>query len=83
MLTLLAASGALLISYARARAEAAGYNASVGLVARTERVVILAVALMLGAPIWGLWILAIATHVTALTRIAHVWRLSKTAGTAA
>ena len=77
MLTLLAASGALLISYARARAEAANFNASVGLVARTERVVILALALAFGQPIWGLWVLAIATHVTALTRIVHVYRLSK------
>ena len=77
MLTLLAASGALLISYARARAEAANFNASVGLVARTERVVILALALAFGQPIWGLWVLAIATHVTALTRIGHVYRLSK------
>jgi len=79
LLTLLAASGALLISYARARAEAANFTASVGLVARTERVVILALALLAGQPIWGLWLLAVATHVTALTRIVHVYRLSKAA----
>ncbi len=79
LLTLLAASGALLISYARARAEAANFTASVGLVARTERVVILALALLAGHLIWGLWLLAVATHLTALTRIVHVYRLSKTA----
>ena len=27
-------------------------------------------------PLWALWILAIATHLTALTRILHVWRAS-------
>ena len=39
ILTFVAAMGALLISYARARAEAAGYKASVGLLARPERVI--------------------------------------------
>jgi len=69
--------GALLISYARARAEAAGFKASVGLVARPERVILLAICLLIGRPLWALWILAVATHVTALTRIIHVWRLSR------
>lgn len=68
--------GALLISYARARAEAAGYRASVGLLARPERVILLALFLVIGQPLIALWILAIATHVTAITRILHVWRLS-------
>ncbi len=71
------ATGALLISYARARAEAAGYKASVGLAARTERVVLLALCLLIGQPLWALWVLAIATHLTAVTRIVHVWRLSE------
>jgi CDP-diacylglycerol--glycerol-3-phosphate 3-phosphatidyltransferase len=76
ILVFVAALGSLLISYARARAEAAGWKASVGLVARPERVVLLAVSLIIGRPLWALWILAVATHVTALTRIVHVWRLS-------
>ncbi len=76
LLVFVATVGALLISYARARAEAAGFSASVGLVARPERVVLLAVCLLLGRPLWALWVLAIATHVTALTRIVHVWRLA-------
>lgn len=76
ILVFVAAVGALLISYARARAEAAGYTASVGLVARPERVILLAIGLLIGQPIWALWILAVATHLTALTRIVHVWRAS-------
>ena len=76
VLIFISAAGALLISYARARAEAAGYKASVGLVARPERVILLAVCLVIGRPLWALWVLAVATHVTALTRIVHVWRLS-------
>jgi CDP-diacylglycerol--glycerol-3-phosphate 3-phosphatidyltransferase len=76
ILTFIATVGALLISYARARAEAAGYKASVGLVARPERVILLALCLIIKQPLWALWILAIATHLTALTRIVHVWRAS-------
>jgi CDP-diacylglycerol--glycerol-3-phosphate 3-phosphatidyltransferase len=76
VLILIAASGAMLISYARARAEAVGYSASVGLVARPERVVLLALCLIINQPLWALWALAIATHFTALTRILHVWRLA-------
>jgi CDP-diacylglycerol--glycerol-3-phosphate 3-phosphatidyltransferase len=74
VLVLLSATGALLVSYARARAESAGYGATVGLFARTERVILLAVALILARPLWALWPLAILTHLTALTRIVHVWR---------
>jgi CDP-diacylglycerol---glycerol-3-phosphate 3-phosphatidyltransferase len=77
VLVLLSATGALLISYARARAEAAGYNATVGLAARTERVILLALCLVLGRPLWALWVLAAVTHLTALTRILHVWRLAQ------
>ncbi|MEZ4497792.1 MAG: CDP-alcohol phosphatidyltransferase family protein [Thermomicrobiales bacterium] len=80
ILTLLATTGALLISYARARAEAAGYNASVGLVARPERVILLAICLIIGQPMWALWALAILTHVTAITRILHVWRTAAALG---
>jgi CDP-diacylglycerol--glycerol-3-phosphate 3-phosphatidyltransferase len=76
VLVFVASAGALLISYARARAEAAGYTAAVGLVARPERVVLLALCLLLGQPLWALWVLAVATHVTAATRIVHVWRLA-------
>lgn len=76
ILTLAAAAGALMISYARARAEAAGWKASVGIMARTERVVVLSLGLMAGKPVWALWILAIGTHITAVTRMVHVWRLS-------
>ena len=80
ILVLLAATGALLISYARARAEAAGYSATVGLAARTERVILLALCLVLARPLWALWVLAIVTHLTALTRIVHVWRLARMEG---
>jgi CDP-diacylglycerol--glycerol-3-phosphate 3-phosphatidyltransferase len=77
ILTFVSTVGALMISYARARAESLGYKASVGLLARPERVILLALFLMIGRPLIALWILAFATHLTALTRIAHVWRISE------
>lgn len=76
VLVFIATVGALLISYARARAEAAGFTAAVGLVARPERVVLLAICLMAGRPLWALWVLAVTTHLTALTRILHVRRIA-------
>lgn len=77
LLIFISVTGSLLISYARARAESAGYGASVGLVARPERVILLAICLLIGQPVWALWILAITTHLTAVTRVLHVWRMSQ------
>ncbi|HEY8599429.1 MAG TPA: CDP-alcohol phosphatidyltransferase family protein [Thermomicrobiales bacterium] len=65
--------GSILVSYARARAEALGYKLQVGLLARPERIVILAAGLILGYPLWALWLLAIFTNVTAVQRIYHLW----------
>jgi CDP-diacylglycerol--glycerol-3-phosphate 3-phosphatidyltransferase len=77
ILVFLATVGSLMISYARARAEALGWRASVGLVARPERVILLALCLLIDQPMWALWALAILTHLTAVTRILHVWRISR------
>jgi CDP-diacylglycerol--glycerol-3-phosphate 3-phosphatidyltransferase len=77
LLVFTAMTGSLLISYARARAEAAGFHASVGLLARPERVLVLAIGLLIGQLIPALWILAVGTHLTVLARIAHVWRISR------
>ncbi len=70
--------GSVMISYARARAGMLGISNEVGLMARPERIVILAVGLVfhtwLLEPV--LWILTIGTHITALQRIVHVWRVA-------
>lgn len=77
LLVFAATTGSLLISYARARAEAAGYHASVGLLARPERVIILAIGLLFGLLLPALWILAVGTHLTVFMRIFHVWRITR------
>lgn len=77
LLVLISATGALMISYARARAEAIGLKAAVGLVARPERVILLAICLIINLPLVALWILAVATHFTAVWRMLHVWRITQ------
>lgn len=73
-LIFVAAVGSLMVSYAKARAEGLGLECKTGLLARPERVVILAIGLLTGTTIWALTLLAILSHVTAVERIIHVWR---------
>ncbi|MGA7362249.1 MAG: CDP-alcohol phosphatidyltransferase family protein [Candidatus Dormiibacterota bacterium] len=65
--------GSLLVSYVRARAQSLGFTCDGGWFARPERVVVTALGLMLGQLTIVLWILAIATNVTAIQRIYLVW----------
>ena len=72
----IAVVGSLLVSYARARAEGLGLECKTGLLARPERVVILAIGLLTGAVIWALVVLAIFSNVTTVERIVHIWRVT-------
>lgn len=79
--------GSIMVSYTRARAEALDMKCEVGLLARPERVVVLAAGLLLtpfveSALLVALWILAIFTHVTALQRILYIWVVSRRAASA-
>lgn len=80
VLILFAATGSLMTSYARARAESLEYKASVGLLARPERVILLAICLIIQQPLWALWILAIGTHLTTIWRIVHVYQVAAADG---
>jgi CDP-diacylglycerol--glycerol-3-phosphate 3-phosphatidyltransferase len=66
--------GSLTTSYVRARAEGVGETCTVGFLQRTERVIILTLALLLGrwALVPALWFLAAATLATTVQRIVHV-----------
>jgi CDP-diacylglycerol--glycerol-3-phosphate 3-phosphatidyltransferase len=74
ILIFVAAVGSLMVSYTKARAEGLGLECKTGLLARPERVVLLAIGLLTGTTIWALALLAILSHVTSLERIVHVWR---------
>src|SRR3972149_5189514 len=85
---LIALAGSLLVSYSRARAEAAGIKMeSVGVAERAERMIILAVA-SLAAIFWpqvlnfgvlniGIIVLAVLSNLTVLQRGVHVYRVLK------
>lgn len=76
MLIYIAAVGSLLVSYTKARAEGLGLECRTGLVARPERVVILALGLLTGTTIWALVLLAVFSNVTALERVVLIWRIT-------
>jgi len=75
--------GSLLVSYSRARAEAAGVKMeTVGIAERAERIIILAVASFLSllwadALRWSVLLLAILTNLTVLQRVIHFRKASK------
>jgi phosphatidyl-myo-inositol alpha-mannosyltransferase len=66
--------GSLMVSYTRARAEALGFECKVGLLGRPERIILLAIGLLVGWVSFALAILAIFTNFTAAQRVFHVWR---------
>lgn len=72
--------GSLMVSYARARAEAAGVGmAGVGLAERGERMLFLAVMtfatyFQYGLLSYGIVLLAVVTHLTVLQRAAHFYK---------
>ena len=85
---LIALAGSLLVSYSRARAEAAGIKMeSIGVAERAERMIILAVAslvaifwpqiLNIGTLNIGIIVLAVLSNFTVLQRAVHVYRVLK------
>ena len=73
----IAVVGSLMVSYAKARAEGLGLECKTGLLARPERVVILAIGLLTSTGIWAVLILAIFSNVTAVERIVYIWRVTR------
>ncbi len=75
--------GSLMVSYTRARAEGLGLEAKTGLMARPERVVLLAAGLLLGGflqpagmgLLWTLAILAVTSVFTSVQRVVTVYRV--------
>jgi CDP-diacylglycerol---glycerol-3-phosphate 3-phosphatidyltransferase len=74
ILVTVAMIGSLAVSYVRAKAESLGLKCEVGLMPRTARIVILGAAFCIGQVFWGLLIVAVLSHFTALQRILYVRR---------
>jgi CDP-diacylglycerol--glycerol-3-phosphate 3-phosphatidyltransferase len=71
----IAGVGSLMVSYTKARAEGLGLECKTGLLARPERVIILALGLLFTQTgIWALALLAVFSNITAIERMVAVWR---------
>ena len=81
LLVCLALLGGLLVSYIRAKAEALGMECQVGLFTRAERVVVLALGLLLNqiayALVTALAIIVVFSFFTVGQRLLYVWQQTK------
>jgi CDP-diacylglycerol--glycerol-3-phosphate 3-phosphatidyltransferase len=78
VMTYVAITGSILVSYTRARAEALGLTCRVGILTRVERYLVLTFFLVLNLPYVALVVMALFTYVTVVQRMFHVWQ--QTAG---
>lgn len=74
ILAYLAAAGSVLVSYVKARADAAKLDANIGLLTRVERYIVLIPGLIFNLPLPVLIIIAVLANFTALQRILRVRR---------
>ena len=77
LLVCLALLGSLLVSYIRARAEALGLECQVGLFTRAERVIVLALGLLLNQIVIALAIIVAFSFFTFGQRLIYVWQQTK------
>ena len=77
VLIFLALIGSFLTSYIRARAEGLNIDCTVGLFTRVERVIILALGLLLSQVFIALAIVVVLSFVTVGQRFVHVWRQAR------
>jgi CDP-diacylglycerol--glycerol-3-phosphate 3-phosphatidyltransferase len=61
-----------LISYIRARAEGLGLECQVGLFTRAERVIVLAIGLLVNQVFIALWVLAVFAFITVVQRLLYL-----------
>ncbi len=80
-LALCALIGSFVVSYVRARAECEIDECKVGFWERGERIVYLALGLLLNNLAWVLWVLAVGTQATALFRLYQSKKIVSLTGT--
>ena len=75
-LVILALSGALMVSYTRARAEKIIERCDVGIAERGERMLMLVIGLLTGFVWQSVLLIAVLSHITAIHRMIHTYRLT-------
>ena len=73
----LAIVGSLMVSYTRARAEAAGASASVGIGERPVRLIVIVTGAFIGAINWAVLLVAVLSFITVFQRIIYVRAILK------
>ncbi|MGA8873062.1 MAG: CDP-alcohol phosphatidyltransferase family protein [Candidatus Acidiferrales bacterium] len=72
-----AMAGAVMVSYAKARAESLVPTAEIGFWERPERLVLMILGALTNRMEIALWILAIGPNITVVHRILHTWKQTK------
>lgn len=80
VLIFVALVGSFLVSYTRARAEGLGLECKVGLFTRAERVIVLAIGLLINQIFIALWVLVGFVYITVAQRLFYLWRQARTKG---
>ena len=74
VLTALVMTGAVMVSYARARAESLIGSCRVGFMERPERLVLLIIGALFNRMAPVLWVIAVLGNITVIHRILYTWR---------
>jgi len=72
--------GSFLVSYVRARAEGLGWQCQVGLFTRAERVIVLAIGLLINQIFIALCVLVAFAFITVVQRLVYLWKQGKIKG---
>lgn len=75
-----AMAGAVMVSYAKARAASLVPESEIGLWERPERLALIILGALLNRMGPALWILAIGPNITVIHRIVHTWKQAEAAG---
>jgi CDP-diacylglycerol--glycerol-3-phosphate 3-phosphatidyltransferase len=70
-------TGTVMVSYTRARAENTIPRCKVGFMERPERVVLLILGALIGRMAPALWVLAVFTNITVISRMIYTWQETK------
>jgi len=80
MLIFVVLIGSFLVSYIRARAEGLGWQCQVGLFTRAERVIVLAIGLLINQIFIALCVLVVFVFITVVQRLVYLWKQGKIKG---
>jgi len=72
--------GSFLVSYIRARAEGLGWQCQVGLFSRAERVIVLAIGLLVNQILIALCVLVVFVFITVIQRLVYLRKQAKIGG---